>query len=103
MASRNKSVSKDSFKTTAKNPFADVAVITLGDLERIKQNSKIVTKQEEFTQKRILEVQTEQKFATSKNRKDRILEIDRNKNDKNQLSDIELENLERNNNLKDKV
>ncbi len=58
---------------------------------------------EEINLKTIDGMQNENTLAKGKSLKDRILEIDKNRTDKNVLSDLDKENLEKNKILKQKV
>lgn len=70
----NKSISK-------KNTFADVAVISLNDYQRIQNTTKTSNVHEEHNNRKILKHQTEQKFATQNNLKDRMKKIDQVKHE----------------------
>lgn len=75
--------------------FADVAVISLGDFERIKNTTKAPSKNDELNNKAINDMQFDNTRAKGKNLKDRIIEIDKNRTDKVILSDLDKENLEK--------
>jgi hypothetical protein len=53
-------------KQTKKNNFADIAMLTLEDYDRIKKNSYVKTKEEELNEKRILDEQKENNLADAK-------------------------------------
>ena len=55
----------NSLKDNNKLP-ADSAFISLSDFERIRKNAKILTKEEENNQKKIIQEQKEQKYVNSK-------------------------------------
>ncbi len=74
-----------------------MAVLSLTDFERIKKNSTVLTKEEERNQARILNEQKELEHAAAKSHKEKILEIDKNRNAFS-LSDIDKENIEKNKN-----
>lgn len=96
MDSKSKSTNKlaqTSKNQTAKskNPFADVAVISLNDFQRIQQATKSSNIHEEHNAKHILKVQTEQKLSDQKNLKDRMKDLDYEKHKKEKASNIELD------------
>lgn len=82
----------------------DAAILSVTDYERIRKNAVVLTKEEEKNQKKIFEEQKENKHAEARvniyikiqARRERLKEIDKNRTDKYQLSDIDKENLERN-------
>lgn len=43
--------------STRKNPLVETAILSMSDLERIKKNATILTKEEEANNKKILEDQ----------------------------------------------
>ena len=43
--------------STRKGPFSDAAILSMSDLERIKKNATILTKDQEMNNKKILEDQ----------------------------------------------
>ena len=53
-------------KQTKKKNFADIAMLTLEDYDRIKKNSYVKTKEEEKNEKHLLNEQKENKIAESK-------------------------------------
>jgi len=92
LSAKNKSTDKINKSSAPKNPFADVAVISLNDFQRIQQTTKAATNvQEEINKKKILKTQTEQKFSTQKNLKERMKEIDYEKHLKEKESHGELD------------
>lgn len=61
---RNKTITTESQpKTTRitnnsrKGPFVDTAILSMSDLERIRKNAKILSKEDEMNNKKILEDQ----------------------------------------------
>jgi len=91
LSTKNKSTDKINKSSAHKNPFADVAVISLNDFQRIQQTTKATNVQEEINKKKILKTQTEQKFSTQKNLKERMKEIDYEKHLKEKESHGELD------------
>ena len=55
--SQNKFNSSKNALSTRKAPFAETAILSMGDLERIKKNATILTKEDEMNNKKILEDQ----------------------------------------------
>ena len=76
-------------------PLADTAILTLTDWERIRRNAFIPSKEEELTSKRIETEQRDAQLAKARALKDRLMSYDKTHNNKNFLSDIEKENIER--------
>jgi len=88
---KTKSTKNASLKSTSKNPFADVAVISLNDFQRIQNATKTINVQEEHNNQKIFKVQTDQKFSTQRNLKERIKEIDYEKHLKEKSSNADLD------------
>lgn len=77
----------------------DAAVLSLTELNRIKKNAVVLTREEERNMHKIQQEQKELSLASTKSRKDKILEIDRSRTDKFHLSDIDKENMSKNKTL----
>lgn len=52
-----KSINSKNANLTKKNPMAESIVLTMSDLDRIKKNATILTKEEEMNNKKIIEDQ----------------------------------------------
>jgi hypothetical protein len=64
---RSKASTANNFaKQTKKKNFADIAMLTLEDYDRIKKNSYVKSKEEEKNEKRILDEQKENLVAAAK-------------------------------------
>jgi len=98
-----KSQSGAVFNAKKRSTMADVAVISLGDFERIKQTTKILSKADEQNLKVVHDIQVENQCAKGKSLKERMLELDKHQADKNLLSDLDKEKLEKNKILTQKV
>ena len=72
----------------------DASYLTLYDYERIRKNAHIQSKEEELNEKRIQSEQEYDRYAKARELKDRIINYDK-KNPKIELSDIDLENIEK--------
>jgi len=82
-------------KASKGNNFAEVAKLTLDDYERIKKNAIVKTKEEEKNAKKINDEQKANMAAAARYKKQKIIEMDKTKNFHNKLSDIDLENIEK--------
>ncbi len=68
-------------KTSQKNTFADIAVISLNDFQRIQNTTKMTNVQEEINNNKIIKHQNDQKYSTQKNMKERMKKIDQIKHE----------------------
>jgi len=94
---KNKASTISNFSKKSKGSnFAEVALLTLDDYARMKKNAVVKTKDEVKNQKKINEEQKENMAAAAKMKKQKILDIDKTKSNHNKLSDIDLENIEKN-------
>ena len=59
----------------SKAPFAETAILTMSDLERIKKNATILTKEDEMNNKKILEDQKQFAQASAQVSKNLIIFI----------------------------
>lgn len=73
---------RDIRKKTEKGQKSDAIVITHGELERMKASTRIQTKEQESQHRKILEEQKDQQMAEAKARKQRMLEMDRERANK---------------------
>ena len=101
LSHHNKSKSFSTNKTLQRT--GDVAIITTKDMERIFANAKNVSRKEEEVNKQMMEFKNEQKMANSTARKERILEIEKERIRNQPMSDFDKENLEKKEILKRKV
>jgi hypothetical protein len=101
----NRTESSKNFKTTTltnkkeKNNFGETAILTMSDLERIKKNATILSKEDEMNNKKILEDQKLFAQASALAHKEKIKEINKKRTNKGVFSDIERENANSSNNL----
>jgi hypothetical protein len=76
-----KVVSKEELKTIRekmeKGQKSDAVVISKQDIQRMKESTKIQTKEQEAQQRRLLEEQKDQQLAAAKARKARMVEMDK--------------------------
>ena len=84
---------KNKWRST-KLPTIDTAYLTLYDYERIRQNAYLPTKEEELNEAKIKSEQEYDKNAKARALRDKIINYDK-KNPKIELSDIDLENIEK--------
>lgn len=73
---------RDIRKKTEKGQKSDAIVISKGELERMKASTKIQTKEQESQHRRLLEEQKDQQMAEAKARKQRMLEMDKERSNK---------------------
>jgi len=73
---------RDIRKKTEKGQKSDAIVISHSELERMRAATKIQTKEQESQQRRLLEEQKDQAMAEAKARKQRMLEMDKERNNK---------------------
>ena len=78
-------------------------MLTLDDYERIKKNSHVRTKEEEKNDKRILHDQKENLAAAAKAKKQKIIDIEKSKNNHSKPSDIDIENMIKNKEICERV
>jgi len=97
----NRTQSSKNFRTTnsKKNTFGETAVLPMSDLERIKKNATILSKEDDMNNKKILEDQKQFAQASANAHKELIKEIDKKRTNKGVFSDIEKENQQTTNNL----
>lgn len=91
MATKTMGKTAKSASKSQKNTFADVAVISLNDFQRIQDATKSTNIHEENNRKNILKQQTEQKLSTQKNLKEKMKEIDRIKHEREKVNKEELD------------
>lgn len=84
---------------SGKSTLVDVAVLSLADFERIRKNAAGLSKEEEKNQRKLTEEQKELQCLNAKARKAKLQEFDKTRTDKYALSDIDKENVEKNDNL----
>lgn len=60
-----------------KGQKSDAVVISKQDIQRMKESTKIQTKEQEAQQRRLLEEQKDQQLAAAKARKQRMVEMDK--------------------------
>jgi len=70
--------------------LAEIAVLSLGDFERIKKNSTIITKEEEKNRNKIIADQKENTMASAKAHKDRLVEFEKSKNSNKTNNETEI-------------
>lgn len=68
---------RDIREKTEKGHKSEAVVINQGELERMKATTKIQTKEQEIQQRRILEDQKDSAMAAAKARKQRMLDLDK--------------------------
>jgi len=78
----DKDTLRDIRKKTEKGQKSDAIVITQNELERMKASTRIQTKEQESQHRKILEEQKDQQMAEAKARKQRMLEMDRERANK---------------------
>jgi hypothetical protein len=100
---KSSGLNKTSNFTQKKNNMIDAAIITLGDFERIMQNSKMVTKYDEMNAKTVNEMQISNKRVKGQDLKERIIQYDKTRTDRVILSDLDKENLEMKERLRKKA
>ncbi len=93
--------SKYDHKTKSK--FADTAVLSLNDYERIIKNANHLSAKDQRNKDKIKEEQIISKLEEKNHLKERIKEYDRLNLNKGALSELEKENLANNKSLKDKA
>lgn len=86
-----------------KGKQADAILITESELKRIKQSTKIVSKQQEAELKKRLEEEREKERETSESLKKRMKEFDQTRANKLPLSDYQKEQREKNQALLEKA
>lgn len=79
--------------------MSDTAILTLNDFERIKKNSKFITKEEENNNLRILNEQHISQQAKTNSLKERLMSYDKRKVNKYDLTDMDKENIEKKNDI----
>ena len=62
-----------------KNAQPDAAIISKRDLERIKEHTRIQTKEQRLAQQKLLDEQKQQQMAAAKQRKQRMVSMDRDR------------------------
>lgn len=101
----NRTQSSKNLKTTTltnkkeKNSFGETAILTMSDLERIKKNATILSKDDQMNNQKILEDQKLFAQASALAHKEKIKEINKKRTNKGVCSDIERENANSTNNL----
>lgn len=72
---------------TEKGQKSDAIVISQSELERMKASTKIQTKEQDFQQRKLLEEQKDQQMAEAKARKQRMLDLDKERANKIPLTE----------------
>eukprot|EP00357_Protocruzia_adherens_P001936 CAMPEP_0115024322 /NCGR_PEP_ID=MMETSP0216-20121206/33126_1 /TAXON_ID=223996 /ORGANISM="Protocruzia adherens, Strain Boccale" /LENGTH=530 /DNA_ID=CAMNT_0002398273 /DNA_START=28 /DNA_END=1620 /DNA_ORIENTATION=+ len=77
----------------------EFAVLSDGDLKRIKASTRVVSKEQEFEHKKLIEEQKLQQVAAAKKRRDKIERIDHTRKPKDGISGLSKEERHKNNTL----
>ena len=72
---------------TEKGQKSDAIVISQSELERMKASTKIQTKEQDFQQRKLIEDQKDQQMAEAKARKQRMLDLDKERANKIPLTE----------------
>ena len=72
---------------TEKGQKSDAIVISQSELERMKASTKIQTKEQDFQQRKLIEEQKDQQMAEAKARKQRMLDLDKERANKIPLTE----------------
>jgi hypothetical protein len=72
---------------TEKGQKSDAIVISQSELERMKASTKIQTKEQDFQQRKLLEEQKDQQMAEAKARKQRMMDLDKERANKIPLTE----------------
>lgn len=78
---------RDIRQKTEKGQKSDAIVITQNELERMKASTKIQTKEQEFQQRKLLEEQKDQQMAAAKARKQKMMDLDKERANKIPLTE----------------
>lgn len=91
------------YDSKTKNKNFETAYFSLNDYERIRKNATVLTEMERRNQQKILAEQKQSQLEGTKNLKERIKEFDKIRTDRNNLTDIEKENIQLNKTMKEKA
>ena len=77
----------------------DTAILTLGDFKRIKQNSNLFCEEDTLNKTRIEQNQKEAKMAKARALKEKLIQIDKQRLNKYEMSETDRERIKLNNDL----
>ena len=91
------------YDAKTKKAKEEVAFFNLSDYERLRKNATVLSDVEQRNQQKILDEQKKTQLEGTKNLKERILQLDKVRTDRNNLTDIEKENIQLNKTMKEKA
>lgn len=103
LTSKTERATFSKYDTKIRGRETETAVFNLSDYERLRKNATVLTDMEQRNQMKIQEEQRRTQLEGTKNLKERMKVYDQTRTDRNQLSDIEKENLMLNKTMKEKA